>query len=376
MSDENQNAEAAAEVTTSPVLDIDAAASLMASWGNKEPATAPVEGSDTVSEGAAKPEATPAEAARPEGQAEIEEEQGEVASEDDEFNKILFGENEEKTTETDKEADIGLIDWDKVPGNANFRLRDGTVVTAADLKRDWDDLRSVRETSSKVQAEMQEIAQTRHRVQQEAQMLAQVAPRAIAAIKASLPEVVPMPPKSLMNEDWAAYQEQFADHMESKAAYEAKIGEIRQIEQAQQHQQRQLAEAERAEFVQHLQAGHQELLTDIPALRDPAKRQEFFNRFVEAGRFYGFDDSEILKISDPRTVRAMKDAMAYRAMITNPPKPGKKATDTSAPVAAPGKRAAPAEVVAQKRQEIMSRVKPGMSLDEATSVFTQLEQTR
>jgi len=188
--------------------------------------------------------------------------------------------------------------------------------------------------------------------------------------------VVPMPPKSLMSEDYVAYQEQFADHMESKAAREAKIGEIRQIEQAQQHQRRQLAEAQNAEFAQHLQAGHEKLLTDIPALRDPAKRQEFFNRFVETGRSYGFEDSEINSIADPRMVRLVKDAMAYRAMKTNPPKPGKRAADTSAPVAAPGKRAAPAEVIAQKRQQVMSRVKPGMSLDEAASVFTQLEQTR
>lgn len=375
MSDEIENTEAAAEVTTSPVLDIDAAADLMASWGTKD--AEPNEGGApaTVSEGEGKPEAAQAKET-PEGLPEGEEEQEEIASEDDEFNKILFDDDEDNPAETDKEAETGLIDWEKVPGDAKFRLRDGTVVTAADFKRDWDDLRSVRETSSKLQAEQQEFAQARQRAQQDLNMLAQVAPRAIAAIKASLPEVAPMPPESLMDEDYVAYQQQMARHLHTTAAYKAKAEEIQQIQRAQQHQQRQLAEAENAEFTQRLQAGHEKLLTDIPALRDPAKRQEFFNRFVETGRSYGFEDSEINSIADPRMVRLVKDAMAYRAMKTNPPKPGKKAADTSAPVAAPGKRAAPAEVVAQKRQQVMSRVKPGMSLDEAASVFTQLEQTR
>jgi hypothetical protein len=376
MTDENQNAEPAGEVTTSPVLNVDAAADIMASWGkpgpeeNAEP--------DTVSttekpEEVAQPPATQETAGTEGEKAEPEVEEEVEPSEDDEFNKILFGEDKPETDDADKEADTSAIDWDKVPGEANFRLRDGTVVTAADLKRDWDDLRSVRQTQSQLQQREQQFEAERQRIHQEAQALAQIAPRAIAALQSQLPQITPMPPKSLMNEDYVAYQEQVADHFETKAAYDQKVGEIQQMQRAQQIEQQRLAEAENAQFMQRLQEGQQRLLAEIPALRDEGKRMEFYTRFVETGKSYGFSDQEVMSISDPRLVLLTKDAMAYRAMKEKPPAPARKGPDKAAPVAQPGKRATTAEASAQKRQELLGRAKPGMSIDEAANLLAQLE---
>lgn len=374
MTDENTTAEPAGEVTTSPVLSVDAAADLMASWG--KPGPEENADPDTVST-EEKPEET-AEAVAEQAAVEPEGEKAEASeevepSEDDEFNKILFGEDKPEDAEADKETETDLIDWEKVPGTANFRLRDGTVVTAADLKRDWDDLRSVRETKSQIQLQAQQFEAERQRVYQEAQVLAQIAPRAIAALQSQLPQIAPMPPKALMNEDFAAYQEQVADHFETKAVYDQKVGEIQQMHRAQQIEQQRLAEAENAQFMQRLQDGQQRLLAEIPALRDEGKRREFYARFVETGKSYDFTEDEIMKISDPRVVLLAKDAMAYRAMKAKPPSPARKSPDEAAPVAQPGKRATTAEAAAHKRQELLGRAKPGMTLDQAASVLSQLE---
>lgn len=344
MENEVQNTPSA-DVSAEP-MTIDAAASLMSQWPDDEP-------DHTV---------------------QTEQPTETVATE--ETVEEPAGEQTEEVVETEQQPEDTSYDWEKVPGTAKFRLRDGTEVTAADLKRDFDELRQARQLRQEIETHRSQFLQEQSRFAQEAQKFAQIAPQAIAAIQASMPEVPPYPSREMAS-DPIAFQEALDAHFRGKQEFEQKLGQIRQI-QAQQQAIVARQEAERqAEMQQRLAEGHKTLLAKMPELKDPAKRAEFQTKMLDFGTKNGFDRAEMEMIDDPRIVAVLDKAMKWDALQKSPPKPTQTQTgqpNKPAAVAQPGKRPTDGEAKAQQREQLMQRVRQsGGSLDAVAAAIAQMD---
>lgn len=350
MSEIENAAPAGASDGASAPMTIDAAASLLAGWD------------DEPEQAAAQPEA-PAPQAE---EAVADEPVAEVVEETTEDHQP-----EENTEPQEPSA----YDWEKVPGDAKFRLRDGTELTAADLKRDFDDLRRARALKEEYENNTRQFQQQQARFAQEAQQFAQIAPRAIAALKASLPEIPPYPGDELLN-DPIAYQEALHKRNQAIMTREQKIAEIRQIEHAAQVQQAQRQQQEQAQKDRYIKEQHELLLQKMPHLKDKEKLGTFVNDVTKFGvETYGFKPDE-LDIVDHRVVQVIADAIAYRKLQSAPPKPvnAQPAPKTTPAVAAPGKRQGTGDAEAQKRQAALQNVrKTGGSIDSVAAAIAALD---
>lgn len=371
MSDETTSApEGVSETVTATQMQpmtAEAAAGLLAGWDDDAPEVS--EPADTPSDD----EATETPEPEPEG----EDGEAEASAEAEEAPEPPEGEEE-----TPEEPGI---DWDKVPGEAKFRLRDGRVVTAADLKRDFDELQTARQLRETYEKNLSQFEQQRAQAAQQYQQFLPIAQQAITAIQASLPQVPNPPDPSLASSDPIRYVEERARYDAVVNDYNAKVGQMRQI-QAQAEQQRQRAEAEKRQHLDgYINEQRTKLLDAMPDLRDTAKRQEFYREFVDHGtNVYGFTADELNNVYDARLMRMAADAMAYRKLMAKgAPKPGTQpakgkpaASQPQRPaVASGGKRETPAESQATRREKLWAdaRKKGPMDARTAARLLAQLE---
>jgi len=297
-----------------------------------------------------------------EGQPAMQAEQAEVATTEEV--ETVADEGAEATTEDagqpEQTLEESAFDWEKVPGTAKFRLRDGTTVTAADLKRDYDDLRQARDLKQRYEAQSAEFQQTQTRVAQEAERLAKVAPIAIQAIQASLPVIPPMPDRQLQETDFVAYQTQVTDHIRAKAEHSEKVEQMRAIQAEARNAQVKAQREQEAQVTKQLQEAHKQLLEEMPFLQDQTKRAEFQSELLAFGQQNGFDAAEMETIGDPRIVKLLHKAMQWDKLQKNPPKPASvqgKAQATPAKTAAPGPRTGNGDAAALTRQNAMQRAR-------------------
>jgi hypothetical protein len=362
MSDETTSAPAGdAPVTATQMqpMTAEAAAGLLASWPDDEDASSvDADTSDTDE----APE--PADDATPEG------EDGELES----------AEAEDETTdpaEGDETPEDPGIDWDKVPGEAKFRLRDGSVVTAADLKRDYDELRQARQLRETYERNLSQFEQQRAQAAQQYQQFLPVAQQAIQAIQASLPQVPNAPDPRLAQTDPIRYVEERARYDAIVNDYNAKVGQMRQIQAQAEHQRRQAEVEQKQQLDRYIEEQRDSLLKAMPDLRDTAKRQAFYQDFLDTGtNVYGFSAGELNNVYDARLMKMAADAMAYRKLMAKgAPKPGTqpakaKPAAPQAPrpaVAQGGKRGTPTEQAATKRERVWNEVRKAGPMDARTA---------
>lgn len=269
------------------------------------------------------------------------------------------------------------LDFEKLHGNAQLRLRDGSVVTVGQLKKQWGELQEVGKTRAELNAEMHRFSQFANQNAQHINTFAQLAPQAIALLQSQMPEIPPLPAQDLIEKDFFEYQRQVDARARALDARASKEQEIRQYQHAWSIQQ----ERQAAEQRQHTEAFFAEkradLLKKMPELRDRAKATEFYNTFLKTAADYGFTTEEAGEARDPRLMEMARDAAAYRKLKAEKPKPvnPQQARPTTAPQA-PGRRQNAAEQKEERRGELMERArKPGgLSLTEATSLYNQLEK--
>lgn len=271
------------------------------------------------------------------------------------------------------------IDWEKVPGTAKFRLRDGTVVTAADLKQNFDELRQARQMREALEQQRLTFQRQMTQAAQQYQQFLPVAQQAINAIQASLPQVPNPPDPRLAQADPLGYVEQKAQYDAILNDYNVKVGQMRAI-QAQAVQQQQRAQVEQRQRLDgYIEEQRKALLDALPDLRDQAKRQEFYRDFLEAGtNAYGFSADELNAVYDARIMRMAADALAYRRMMARgkaaQPRPA-QAQAKRPPVAQGGRRETPQEQTATRKEKLMSDARKKGSLDarSAARLLAQLE---
>lgn len=285
-------------------------------------------------------------------------------------------------------AEPSPFDWERVPGTAKFRLRDGTIVSAAEIKQNWDAFRQVPQTKQQIEAERQRVQQVAAQSAQYAQFLNNVLPVVVQKARASMPQPPGEPPATPEyapgdfignQEKQIAFERAMRDYSAEVRAYENARAELQQLEYAQQVQQQRAAAEQQAYHARYIETEREKLLEAMPELRDPAKARQFGKDFVTAAGTYGFQPHEVDQVADHRLILMARDAMAYRKLKTNPPKPVSTTTRpaAAAPVAQPGRRVDATEARQQARSELLQRARKqgGFdSIDDALAAFNQIKR--
>lgn len=354
MSDTENTAPAGeSEGEAAPDMTVAAAAARMADWSDEgeapEPADQPAESDEAPTDEA---EAPAGDEAEPEGdEAEV-------------------GEGEEPDTEQDDEP---ALDFDKIHGNTKLRLRDGRELTVGEIKKKWGTLEALESHQQELAHKESQFQQWANQRSQEYQQFQQLAPIALEALQARIPPEPEYP-------DWDPAD--LVSSIEAKDKYDRTVRErnqrIAEFQQLQEYQHQQAAVAQQQaqrQFQEYVQNETGELLRRMPELRDPGKAQEFYSHATKAAKdFYDFRPEEIQGLSDHRAFLVLKDAIAYRQLKANPPKPVQpKAATAGAPVAKPGRQMAAGEQRQAHRQELRQKaIKNGGSLRDIARLVEDL----
>jgi hypothetical protein len=250
-------------------------------------------------------------------------------------------------------------------GNHKTRLRDGTVVAIADLKKAYDEAKDYRAKQADYEAKANEVAAKQAQIAQQEQFFTQTVQHAKALLERSMP---PEPDVALRDSDPFEYFIQ-------KDKRDQAVLEWRRLDHA-QRVQAQKAEADRAEQARQQVAREMELLKDaVPELRT----DEGFKAFKEevltyAPKEYGFTPQELAELSDHRALRVIKDAIAYRKLQADKAKVAEKVKNVPpVTVTPPGRRTGNDEAKAAKVKGSLEKLRTTGSFDDALSILNSLE---
>jgi len=270
--------------------------------------------------------------------------------------------------------DEDTVELGKLHGNTKVRLRDGTVWTAAEVKRRIDDLRGLDDRRQEFTQERESFQQMAAQAAQQAQYFEQIAPMAIAALQSQLPQIPEMPDRSLRDTDPFTYSAMVDDRNRAIEDYQARAAEIQAIEQGQQLRHQEQTQAQQRATSAFLEQQREQLFAKMPEFKDDAKRAAFQSDLVKFGtETYGFQPQEINGAYDHRLMMVMRDAIAYRKLQAAKPKPTNAVQPQhQAPrVSQPGPRVSSGEAEARKTQNLQAQInKPGgLSLREAAALL-------
>jgi hypothetical protein len=179
---------------------------------------------------------------------------------------------------------------DDETGTRLHRLRDGTQVSLADLKKGFDEARGYRQALPQIQAERARIEQDRQAIVAREQQFQPL----IAQVAAILQEQIP---PEASDELWQT--DPIAAQMQDRERGKA-LARLAQVNAAQtEAQQRQAAEVE-AQRARYLQGEQQKLAQAIPDLRDPVKAKAFADEIHEVGAAVGFTPQDFGQVYDHR----------------------------------------------------------------------------
>ena len=275
------------------------------------------------------------------------------------------------------ENDPKAVSLDKLTGDTKVILSDGSVYSGADIKRDIDTYRNARHYEQQVMQKAQQLQGVEADLKQRADQFMHTAPVAMQALQDTLPEVPPMPPRELMDQDWSRYQLEMDAHTRAKADWQEKSQKIQNIAQEYQRQQAANAQAQDQQTRQNKAYHQQKLLEKMPELQDPAKYQSFFNDlYAYTGREFGVTPQE-MNLAFHHAVHVMgSKAMAYDKLMAEKPTAVKKEVVKAPPKqqpGRPGKRPTKEEATAQKRADWKARVNRtgGLNDDEAVRLILE-----
>lgn len=326
---------APAAATREP-MNVHAAAGLLANWDDEpEAPAAPSEPSNAPTEPETAAAETPASEETAEQAAPAEEAEPEAESEPEQI----------------------------VHGNAKTRLRDGTVVAVADLKKAFDELKDLRAKEPELSATQQQLQARAAQLAQQQQFFQQVLPVVLEKAKAAIPAE---PDPSLLTRDPIA-------HYEQTVARNNAIAEFRKLEAAQVAHTQQLAKAQEEQFKSYLTEQQRQLADKLPDIRVPEKRAEIYKGFVDTASKFGFSQEEVDSVHDHRLLHMVHvlagKAAAYDRLQAEKPKVQEKAK-AAVPVATPQRRVSPEETRNQVREEQIQRLRArGGRIDDAAAIL-------
>lgn len=273
-------------------------------------------------------------------------------------------------------AEPSPLDFETLPGTAKLRLRDGTEVTVADLKKDWDSLRQVGQVKQQIAAQAHELQQRMAQSAQKEQFFAQVVPLAIANAQAAIP---PEPEPPVFDpSDPMGFLEKQAKFQADVSQRNKKIGELRQLQAAQAHQAQEQQQHQQHQTKEYIAEQRKALFSALPRLRDDKAREAFHTDYVQLATSLGFEAHEYSQAVDHRVMLMADlamDGLKYRKLKAEPPKPKPAAPQAQTPpVAEPGRRQTTAEAAGAKRQELLDRARrTGGSVNDIARLVAELE---
>lgn len=263
-------------------------------------------------------------------------------------------EGEEQTHED------AAFDFEKLPSDTRFRLRDGSEVTAGELKKRYGELQELPRHRQEFEAQRNEFQARQAQFQQQEQFVSQVLPLTLQLAAENLP---PEPDQSLLQTDPMLHYEMSNRRMQA-------IGRLQQLQAAHQ-QQMQQSRAQQQQSVQaYLQAERGRLLEAMPELREPKAQSEFLATITDTARSYGFSDEDVGRVMDHRLLMMARDAGRYRAMQAERAKVTAKVKDVP-PVQAPQRRVTTAERQGREMRDRLEALRKTGSARAAEAVLSE-----
>jgi hypothetical protein len=251
-----------------------------------------------------------------------------------------------------------------VDGEAKTRLRDGTVVPVAELKKGWEELQEVRRGG--IPAEIrQEIDKVASDLQQRQQYLDKTLPLAIEALKAALP---PEPDQDLWDSDPIQATIDQRKHDLAKQ----RLQSLQRAGQQQTEAQRQEQQAQFTSFIKEQQA---KLHEARPELKDPAKATAFYEKYKVVGKKMGFADEELDQTYDSRLILGVmslaEKAEKWDKLQASKPQAQQK-MQRAVPMAKPGRRVEPEQRRSGEIEKFRRRFDESRSIDDAVALIGKL----
>lgn len=184
---------------------------------------------------------------------------------------------------------------DDETGTRMHRLRDGTSVSLADLKKGFDRAREFERALPQIQQERARFMQERQAFAAQQQQIQPILAQVATVLQSQLP---PEPDAALVDPNSAKYDP--IEHYHQTLARNQAMARLQQVNQAHQ-QQMQAAQAQQMQQRQQFLAVEQQRLVEaIPDLRDPEKAKAFNADYQRVGRAVGFNDQELGQVFDHR----------------------------------------------------------------------------
>lgn len=168
------------------------------------------------------------------------------------------------------------------------------------------------------------------------------------------PEIQNIDWNKLAAENPAEWAQKY-QHVQNVNAKLAQIqGERKKIAEAREQEQKSNLKKQAEEAVEILR-------TEIPGWSN-----ELYGKILKAGQEYGFKPEEVSAITDPRAIKALHDAMKYRALQAKPIVE-KRATAVAPKVVKPGTAEKP-DASAEKWNEGMAKLKKSGRTEDAVAI--------
>lgn len=237
-------------------------------------------------------------------------------------------------------------------------LRDNSKVKLSDLKRIAGDVAGEQARfQAKIQAVTAEFEQKAAQIAQQERLVQDFLP----IIQAQIP---PPPTQEQWDSDPIAAIQQEREH-------NAAVGRLRAMQAQASQRQQQLKAQQQEAFRKHVETHAERLYQKLPELKDETKKSEFMKDMFRELKSEEFSDEEIGNINDSRVFPLIRDAIAYRKLMSQKPVAEKKVA-AAVPVATPTRRVMPAQAEAEKKNEAFERLRKSGRPDDAVAALKAL----
>jgi len=252
---------------------------------------------------------------------------------------------------------------EETPAERLERLRDGTEVSVAELKKAYGRQKEFEREQAEFQARKAEYDANISRIRQQEQFFAQQMPMVLQTLRQQIP---PPPDESLREVDPITYANQRFAHEDGVRAFErAQHAHAIQQQQTQAQRQKAIEDYRRTEL--------NKLVETVPELKDPKRLKEMDAEIRANIKAYGFSEQEYAQVDDHRSLRVLMDAIKWRKLQAEKPKAIEKAKEAPPVVQAPARRRSSAEVQAQATREQLSRLAKTGKASDAEAFLSRFE---
>jgi hypothetical protein len=255
--------------------------------------------------------------------------------------------------------------------NRKVRLRDGREIEISELKKayrpEWErETREFEERQRQFQGATQQFAQQAQVLTQREQLISQALESAIVVAQNRMPKP---PDRSLLETDPFAYQQQEVAHRDAMAELQQLGEKQRQLQVVTQQRQHQA-------FQQHIRKQHEQLVTAMPELKDPAKAAKFWEKAKSYGASVGFTAQEMAQVQDARVLMVLRDAAEMRDFRERQIKLKEKekaAAPMPPPTTSPARRVSSAERERTAARDQLNRLRKTGSAKDGEAFLSQFD---